>query len=333
MFQAPQLGPPAGSLLREGRAMIGALAEDFRQLPGVRVVAMQDVRVPDGFLPGCEVVLVESAGQEAELLAQRAVTSDWTVVIAPELDGWLLRRCRLVHQAGGRLLGPGLDVVELASDKQQTCEHLLRHGVRVPEGRVLEPAAPLPTGVPYPAVLKPCWGAGSVGLQRIDSPRGRLAPGAEDGPWRLERFCPGTPASVSFLCGPEGAVPLPACSQRLSQDGRFRYVGGQLLSDPELRRRATTAAAAALRALPALLGYVGVDLVLGAARDGSEDYVVEINPRLTTSYVGLRAATRMNLAGAMLQIAAGDPVDLVFDDIPIRFEADGTVEQLARAAR
>jgi len=126
---------------------------------------------------------------------------------------------------------------------------------------------------------------------------------------------------------------LPACSQRLSQDGRFRYVGGQLLSDPELRRRATTAAAAALRALPALLGYVGVDLVLGAARDGSEDYVVEINPRLTTSYVGLRAATRMNLAGAMLQIAAGDPVDLVFDDIPIRFEADGTVEQLARAAR
>ena len=58
--------------------------------------------------------------------------------------------------------------------------------------------------------------------------------------------------------------------------------------------------------MPPTVGYVGVDLVLGREPDGSEDVVIEINPRLTTSYVGLRAAARTNLAEAMWQVAQGE---------------------------
>ena len=57
--------------------------------------------------------------------------------------------------------------------------------------------------------------------------------------------------------------------------------------------------------MPGLLGYVGVDLVLGDAADGSRDYAIEINPRLTTSYVGLRALADFNIAEAMLRAANG----------------------------
>jgi len=45
-----------------------------------------------------------------------------------------------------------------------------------------------------------------------------------------------------------------------------------------------------------LRGYVGVDLVLSA----NAAFVVDINPRLTTSYVGLRKVAHFNLAEALL---------------------------------
>ena len=97
--------------------------------------------------------------------------------------------------------------------------------------------------------------------------------------------------------------------------------------ETELAERATPIATQALKSIPGALGYVGVDLVLGKASDGSEDVVIEINPRLTTSYVGLRAMTEDNLAGAMLRIAAGEKVSLNFKRDPLEFSASGMVRR------
>ena len=66
-------------------------------------------------------------------------------------------------------------------------------------------------------------------------------------------------------------------------------------------------------------GYLGIDLVLGQAVDGSEDVVIEINPRMTTSYIGLRQAATGNLARAMLNVAAGHTAELSFRAEPLRF--------------
>ena len=70
---------------------------------------------------------------------------------------------------------------------------------------------------------------------------------------------------------------------------------------------------------------MGVDLVLGREPDGSEDFVIEINPRLTTSYVGLRAAARSNLAEAMWHVAQGETQSVEFGDRPIEFDSSGNV--------
>ncbi len=104
------------------------------------------------------------------------------------------------------------------------------------------------------------------------------------------------------------------CKQRISDDGRLRYLGGELPLAAGLAERARSLAERALAAMPAAVGYVGVDLVLGREPDGSEDVVIEINPRLTTSYVGLRAAARINLAEAMWRLAQGEMQSVEFAD-------------------
>ncbi len=112
----------------------------------------------------------------------------------------------------------------------------------------------------------------------------------------------GLPVSVSLLLGQQERWILPACRQILSEDGRFRYLGGEAPLPPPLNERARQLAIRASEAVPGLRGWVGIDLVLGSAPDGSGDRVIEINPRLTTSYVGLRRLARFNLTQALLAL-------------------------------
>jgi predicted ATP-grasp superfamily ATP-dependent carboligase len=312
-------GPAPDSLLAEGRAMLSALAEDLA-LAGHSVDVLIDIRQPELPLPaGVGLHPVESAQAEQQLLASLSNQADWTLIVAPEFDGHLLARCELVVKAGGRLLGPSPQVVALASDKHALASHLAARGVDVPPGLALEPGDQLPRDAQYPAVLKPRDGAGSLGIRLVNSP-GEITRVIV--PSRLEEFCPGIAASVALLCGPHGTRPLAPCRQQLEG---FSYLGGELPLSTELARRASRLASRAASCLPATLGYLGVDLVLGDEASGARDLVIEINPRVTTSYVGLRALAKSNLATAMLAIAQGHEPELCWYPGPIQFDASGRV--------
>jgi predicted ATP-grasp superfamily ATP-dependent carboligase len=328
LFVAPS-ERPQGSLLGEGLAMISAVAQDFAAIAGSQVVILWDARLP---LPrlfermhNCRVVLIHSTGEHDEQLGKISATADHSLLIAPEFDGYLERVCVAVTAAGGRLISPGAELVRLASDKQRTAEHLARCGVTVPVGVAVNAGDALPAAFTYPAVLKPRDGAGSQGV--------RLLPGCPpddfraSSPSRLEAFVPGVAVSVAAICGPGGNVLLPPCSQRFVGDGDFSYLGGETPLAAELAERATTLARQALAALPLDVGYIGIDMVLGAA--GSPDVVIEVNPRLTTSYVGLRELVRENLALAMLQTAAGTPPVLSTHGGKVEFMADGSATRRA----
>jgi predicted ATP-grasp superfamily ATP-dependent carboligase len=316
-----QPAAPDGSLLREGAAMLKAVVADYARLEECRVTTTWDSRLDDP-PAGCEVRRVSSAAEEQAVFRELASSVDATLLIAPECDGVLLDRVQQVTEVGGRLLGPGAEFVAIAGDKHLTGARLAAAGVATPRAIALRSGEELPRDFPYPAVLKPRDGAGSLEVYGMDGPaHGRRTPQAVrqftarrsdtknqreaacGRPWRLEQFCPGMAASIALLCGPAGALALPACRQVLSEDGRFRYLGGATPLAPALHARAAALAHQALAALPPARGYIGFDLVLGEAEDGSQDVVIEVNPRLTTSYIGLRAATEVNLAGLMLQAA------------------------------
>jgi len=324
LVQEPGALPAA--LVREGVAMAGALAADLRRIPGARVTALRDPRVIQLGLRGCEIIDVQSSGEHLDEFERLAAAADATFLIAPEFDGILLKAARRVVECGGRLRSPSPEFIHLTADKHRTCERLAAAGVPVPAGIVLEPEEKLPADFAYPAVLKPIDGAGSQDTLLVAGAYDEPPPYAW--PRRLESYLPGLAASVAFLCGPSGRVPLVPCQQRISDDGRMRYRGGRLPLAAGLAERAVALADRALAALPATQGFVGVDVVLGRDPVGSEDAVIEVDPRLTTCYVGLRAAAKLNLAEAMLQIAYGNLSPVEFSERSLEFDADGNVSFL-----
>jgi predicted ATP-grasp superfamily ATP-dependent carboligase len=323
----------SASLAAEGWAMLAGLACDLAEIRVMRVQVLIDHRRLPAEIPGCDLQPVCSQQEELELLCESSAAADWTIVIAPEFDGILANRCRAVEQSGGRLLGPSSTLVELLSDKQRTADYLTTHGVRTASGILWRPGDPPSAPLPCPVVIKPNDGAGSHDTYLCRDPRTveRILSGYRR-PARIETWVTGSPASVSFLCGPSGYFALVPCAQLLQMDDRIAYVGGSLPLPSRLETRASDLARRAVECLPGPFGYLGVDVILGDEPSGAADCVVEINPRSTTSYVGLRALARENLALAMLDVAEGREPTLSFGSHSLEFDPTGTVRHCPQFA-
>lgn len=261
-----------------------AIARDFAALPDVRVTVTVDERLDAD--PGSYEIVRIRAGTEPRVFESLAGRADYTLAIAPETDGILAERARIVERARGRSLGSSPAAVMLAADKLEFAHHLVRNAIPTPPCRLVHPARGLPAEHPYPAVLKPRDGAGSINTFVIS--------GADDVPDAarslesaiLQPLVPGTPLSASFLVGPTGAVRLVGVARQriVIERGRISYQGGEV---PAPRDWLVPDVVAAVRSVAGLRGFVGVDFVYddGARRAA----VIELNPRPTTSVVGLLA--------------------------------------------
>ncbi len=114
---------------------------------------------------------------------------------------------------------------------------------------------------------------------------------------------------------------FPPAEQHLSDDGRFRYQGGSVPLQKFNHAVIQTTALAACRLVPGLCGYVGIDLIV-PDESPSKPIVVEINPRLTTSYLGYRALAENNLAEWML-IPTRFERGICWRDAVVEFDAEG----------
>ena len=102
-------------------------------------------------------------------------------------------------------------------------------------------------------------------------------------------------ASVSLLVHRGEVVPLSLNQQHIHVDFSFTYQGGRIPLEHPGAVQALALAARVAALIPGLDGYVGMDLIL--TDDGP--CLIEINPRLTTAYVGLRQVVDLNLAQAI----------------------------------
>ena len=299
---------PLDSMVRQGRLMLEALCGDLRRA-GVQTTSPIDHHAAE-FVTVDEPVLVKRAEQLSKMLAELAAQCDRLILIGPETGGRLRSVLQWVAPWQEKLISPNATFVKLASSKFQTCKLLSEQGVQKHCGVLFDAATePWPPQFELPAVLKPDDGAGSEGLVVVDDWRNVAKP--IHGLYCVEPYIDGVHLSIGALCGPNGAVLLEPVHQHFDVSPIGHYLGGSFPLEPQLASVAKQLVRSALEILPQTVGYIGFDLVLPKrCQEPFSGAIVEINPRLTSSYLGLRQIYETNLAEAMLKIASGESVTL-----------------------
>jgi len=288
--------PLPRGLLREGESMLRGLLADLLGISGIHLLVPRDDRLPTP-LPGdvrLQWIPVGAGPGYGPAWHDGLQLCDAVWPIAPETGGILERLCRDAESAGKPLLTSGSSAVRLAASKKATTDRLTRADVpAVPTFRWEE----TPADLSYPRVIKPDDGVGCEGLAIF--PEARRWP--EHPPHRnsvVQPWLDGDTLSLSVLFH-HGRAQLLSCNRL-----ELRHRGeGLVLTACRVNAFADRdgswqdLAAAIGEAVPELWGYVGIDLV--ATTTGP--CVLEINPRLTTSYAGIRTATGVNPAALVLQ--------------------------------
>ena len=289
-------------LASEAAAMLQAVLADFSAWGAVRTLTTLDRRLAHFALPADEVMCV-TPGQHPAVFASLLDRCDMALIIAPETDGILTRLSARAEQANVPLLSCSSSAVAIASDKAVCYELFRQANLPTPLTRQspLSTALPVADQVGYPLVTKPIDGVGCEGVCLARNPA-ELADAlilAQRASSRdaiiLQSFVAGVHASVSLLVAGEQSLPLSLNGQTIEVGCPFVYRGGAVPLSHPMAARALAVAQAAIRLIPGLRGYVGVDVILTQ----DEALLIEINPRLTTSYIGLRQVLDLNLTQAI----------------------------------
>jgi predicted ATP-grasp superfamily ATP-dependent carboligase len=302
-------GEMPGGLAAEALGMLWAVLQDFRQWGAVRTITALDPRFEQRVpglcretLPADEVIRA-GAGDHEEVYLSLLKRCDAVLVIAPETDGILSRLAEQAETEGIPLLGSSAAAVATAGNKA-VCSRLFDlANLPAPKARTatFSTAAHVAAQMGCPLIIKPIDGVGCDGVCQLNSlsdlPEilALIRPSTTQEQLLLQSLVSGTHASVSLLVAEGGCLPLSLNLQLIEAGAPFQYLGSRVPFQHPLSDQALELASSAVDLIPGLKGYVGVDLVL--AEDHAE--LIEINPRITTSYIGLRQVTAMNLAQAI----------------------------------
>jgi tyramine---L-glutamate ligase len=317
------------SLAREGAAMLTALLEDLASLGGHQIVTTADARFPLRPPAGVEVATM-GARSHARVLDHLLGSADAAWLIAPETGGCLEHLVARAERAGTIVLGSASSPIRHAADKARLPRRLARHGVRHPMTELLhdhDDARLAAERLGFPVIVKPERGAGCDGVfvARHEGELGaavtfsRRASRAKS--VLLQQYVRGVPASVSLVADGARAIPLTVNRQLIRGRSALSYRGGRTPLEHPMARRAAAAALGACRAIAGLRGYVGVDLIVTK----TDAVVIEINPRLTTSYLGARIAIDDNIAALAIAACFGSLPARPAIRRSVRFDTAGRV--------
>ncbi|KUL01385.1 MAG: Uncharacterized protein XE10_1049 [Methanoculleus marisnigri] len=280
-------------LAPEGAAMLAAIRESFERC-------------------GYEVVTPERPDFEGEI-RRLAPGCDVGLVIAPDR---LLFRYTQILEGLTHNVGCGSMNAAVCANKQRTAAILARNGVAVPpdagEGR---------------RIVKPVTGCGAQGVRLTDE-----EPGAGE---FAQAYVEGETLSVSLVGSRvtgnvceyySGNPPLLLAVNRqeiaVGDDGRVRYLGGETPVHPDREEEIVEVAVRAMNIL-GCQGYAGIDIIAG-----DQIYVVDVNPRPTTSLVGIASVMEEEIADILVKASHGEAPAEVHLSGSVRFDKDGRISRL-----
>ncbi|MEZ6086509.1 MAG: ATP-grasp domain-containing protein [Pirellulaceae bacterium] len=261
-----------------------------------------------------------------------AEACDVAFLIAPETDRILSDVVGAFRAKGLPVLACGEAVIHLTTNKLSFADRMLGEGV--PHPRTLYLTKGTQDAIKEPCLTKPLDGCGSMNLRRYSSSRDAYAARTTENPSSaiIQPLHHGLDASIACIVREECVDWLPACRQTIDKR-TFAYQGGSGPLGVDLQKRALRLGKAVIEVLRnpndqnanqhALAGFLGIDILLGETE--SDDVVIEVNPRLTTSFIGLRELMKTNLVARMLGLETAGPLIRKLSVASVEWKPDGRV--------
>lgn len=286
--------------------MLKSLINELVSLSNIQLLVVLDWRIQTLILSkNIETIIIGKDQSVFEQLPDLISQVDLVWPIAPEMDSVLLKVSRLVESQSKRLLNSGSDTVAICSDKLLTNQLLQKQNI--------EAVNTLPLGVKlpeysFPWVIKPKQGVGCLQnylvrnqheytqvLSQIDS--------LDD--FIIQPFVPGESLSLSCLFQ-QGKAWLLCCNRQIMsiEQGQFELRACEVNVLTEYRQQYVNLINAVAQVFPGLFAYVGIDII--QPKKGLP-IILEINPRLTTSYAGINQAIGFNVAKAVIEMKDAIP--------------------------
>ncbi len=268
------VGAGIPGFMLEGRAMLGTLVRSF-------VSCGHDVFYPtSGILIDAGTAVRTERFEET--VAKLSKDCDAGLVIAP--DEILGDLTELVEENTENLGCPS-GSVRLCADKLE-CTRVLERG-KIPVPRTIGNGE-------YKGdhIIKPRFGCSSEGIHK--SSAGKV----EDG-FIATQFIEGEHLSASIITGKTQLL-LTVNKQLIEIDCAVSYKGGIVPYHCDMNHEIVEVAKKTLKTL-GCRGYAGVDIVLG-----DRPYVVDVNPRPTTSIIGISRVMEAEIADLILRSRFGE---------------------------
>lgn len=282
------------SLVAEGELMLNAISEDFAALEYVQVCVMRDYRLQSNRYAKNEYI-VDAEHGFANVIESVANTIDALLIIAPENEEILLTLCEEYSNRKFTLLNSSASCVALVSDKLKTYKHL--QSLDIPQIPTYEISG-IESINSDKIIIKPKDGVGCERIHLLESSKSssEVINISETHSYIAQPYMQGQSASLSLLCWDGECILLSANIQNIEEIEDSLKLKGCVVNALD-RDRFVKFSNSLIKALPGLRGYVGVDILISK----DEVLLVEVNPRLTTSYAGLKSALSMNPARLILQ--------------------------------
>lgn len=292
-FNHSELNP---ELAEQGQLMRDALLRDLLPLP-YQVITTVDARLSKpNDCDSCQVITADvDVWQQWENYIDM-VDAVW--FIAPETDGYLEKMTVLALMHQKVIIGCGLTSIRIFSSKLATYQLLRQAKLATIETRLYTNWDKTKS---MQWLAKPDDGAGcedTVCFDTAEKLEYWLLQNGRINTHVIQPFLAGSAASISCVMH-QGQARLLSCNQQLItiKDNVLMYKGCVINAMRHYWASFDVLANEIAQLLPDLAGYVGIDVIVHHEPDRPVKVsVVEINPRLTTSYVALREATGYNPA-------------------------------------
>lgn len=277
--------------------MRDALIVDIKELDCYEIVITHDARLR----PAIANSIVINTKDDCWLIWQQLIEqADLVWLIAPESDDILLNLTTLCMQYNKLIVGcNSIQVIAISSSKYSTFKALQTANILTIPTYTSENYRTLCNDDNLTSfIVKPDDGVGCEGVayyetslqlhRHIQLYKNKLV---------VQPYQKGIAASIAMLCK-EGKAWLLSCNEQIIHYAKEKLslkgviINGMVDDWIVFEQLAQKIA----DAMPNLRGFIGVDVIV----DKTNIYVVEINPRLTTSYVGLRLAMNSNPAKLVL---------------------------------